>query len=131
MIAADGVMLWAANLAVDESSLTGESEPQSKRTSSTSRSRLGGIHVAFLGDVQFRIPPLTDRDADEMLHGIHGFPLFRGYRGRPAADLDALRQLLLRVSRLAVEVPAIAELELNPVIALPSGAAAASSTPSL
>jgi acyl-CoA synthetase (NDP forming) len=82
---------------------------------------LGGIHVEILGDVQFRIAPLTDRDADEMLHGIHGFPLLAGYRGQPAADLEALRQLLLRVSRLAVEVPAIADLDLNPIIALPPG----------
>ncbi|MBI3494315.1 MAG: GNAT family N-acetyltransferase [Acidobacteria bacterium] len=82
---------------------------------------LGGIHVEILGDVRFRIAPLTDRDADELLHGIRGLPLLQGYRGHPPADLDALRELLLRVSRLAVEVPEIVELDLNPVIALPPG----------
>jgi acetate---CoA ligase (ADP-forming) len=82
---------------------------------------LGGIHVEVLGDVQFRVAPLTDRDVDELLNGIRGLPLLRGYRGHPPADLDALRDLLLRVSRLAVEVPELSELDLNPVIALPPG----------
>ena len=82
---------------------------------------LGGIHVEMLGDVRFRIAPLTDRDADELLREIRGFPLLQGYRGQPAADVDALRDVLLRVSRLADEVPEIIELDLNPVIALPAG----------
>jgi len=82
---------------------------------------LGGIHVEVLHDVRFRIAPLTDRDADELLHEIHGLPLLQGYRGHPPADLDALRDLLLRVSRLASEVPEIAELDLNPVMALAPG----------
>jgi acetyl coenzyme A synthetase (ADP forming)-like protein len=82
---------------------------------------LGGIHVELLGGVRFRIAPLTDRDADELLAEIRGFPLLQGYRGQPAADVDALRDILLRVSRLADEVPEIVELDLNPVIALPAG----------
>lgn len=82
---------------------------------------LGGIHVEVLGDVRFRIAPLTDRDADELLRGIRGYKLLEGYRGHPPVDLDALRELLLRVARLAEEVPEIAELDLNPVIALPPG----------
>ena len=82
---------------------------------------LGGIHVEILGDVRFRIAPLTDRDVDELLHDIKGFPLLQGYRGHPAADLEALRELLLRVSRFADDVPEIAELDLNPVIALAPG----------
>jgi acetyl coenzyme A synthetase (ADP forming)-like protein len=82
---------------------------------------LGGVHVEILRDVHFRVAPLTDRDADELLHGIRGLPLLQGYRGHPPADLDALREMLLRVSRLAVDVPEIAELDLNPVIALAPG----------
>jgi acetyl coenzyme A synthetase (ADP forming)-like protein len=82
---------------------------------------LGGIYVELLGDVRFRIAPLTDHDADELLREIRGFPLLQGYRGQPAADVEALRDLLLRVSRLADEVPEIVELDLNPVIALPAG----------
>jgi acyl-CoA synthetase (NDP forming) len=82
---------------------------------------LGGIHVEILKDVIVRIAPLTDEDVDTLLHGIKGFPLLEGYRGHPAADLAALRDLLLRLSRLADAVPEIAELDLNPVIALAPG----------
>jgi acetate---CoA ligase (ADP-forming) len=82
---------------------------------------LGGIHVEVLGDVRFRIAPLTDADADALVQEIRGLPLLQGYRGHPAADLHALRDVLLRVSRLAIEVPEIAELDLNPVIALAPG----------
>jgi acetyl coenzyme A synthetase (ADP forming)-like protein len=82
---------------------------------------LGGIHVEILGDVQFRIAPLTDHDVDELLHGIKGFRLLQGYRGHPAGDVEALRELLLRLSCLAEDVPEIAEVDLNPVIALPPG----------
>jgi acetyl coenzyme A synthetase (ADP forming)-like protein len=82
---------------------------------------LGGIHVEIFRDVRIRMAPLTDRDVDELLRGIKGFPLLQGYRGHPPADLDALRELLLRVSRLAAEVPEIAELDLNPVMALAPG----------
>ena len=82
---------------------------------------LGGIHVEVLGDVRFRIAPLTDRDADELLRGIRGFKLLQGYRGHPPADLEALRELLLRLSRLAEDVPEVCELDLNPVIALSPG----------
>jgi acetyl coenzyme A synthetase (ADP forming)-like protein len=82
---------------------------------------LGGVQVELLGDVRFRIAPLTDRDADELLREIRGFPLLQGYRGQPPADVDALRDVLLRVSRMADELPEILELDLNPVIALPAG----------
>jgi acyl-CoA synthetase (NDP forming) len=82
---------------------------------------LGGIHVEIFKDVRIRMAPLSDRDVDELLHGIRGFPLLQGYRGHPSADLDALRELLLRLSRLADEVAEIAELDLNPVIALGPG----------
>jgi len=82
---------------------------------------LGGIHVEILHDVQFRIAPLTGRDADEMIHGIRGLPLLQGYGGNQPADLDALRELLLRVSRLGSEIAEIVELDLNPVMARVAG----------
>ena len=82
---------------------------------------LGGIHVEILGDVQFRIAPLTDRDAAEMVRGIKGYRLLTGYRGHPPADLEALEETLLRVSRLVEEIPEISELDLNPIFALPPG----------
>jgi acyl-CoA synthetase (NDP forming) len=79
---------------------------------------LGGIHVG-MGDVCFRVTPLTERDAFEMVSGIRGSRLFAGYRRHPPADVGALEELLLRVSRLVEEVPEINELDLNPVFALP------------
>jgi acetyl coenzyme A synthetase (ADP forming)-like protein len=82
---------------------------------------LGGVHVEVLQDVAFRMTPLTDRDADELLHGIRGFKLLEGFRGHPPADIEALREILLRVAQLVEEVPEIAELDLNPVIALAPG----------
>jgi acetate---CoA ligase (ADP-forming) len=82
---------------------------------------LGGIHVEILGDVQFRITPLTDRDAAEMIRGIKGYRLLTGYRGHPPADLEALEEMLLRISRLVEEIPGISELDLNPIFALPPG----------
>ncbi len=82
---------------------------------------LGGIHVEILGDVRFRITPLTDRDAAEMVREIKGFRLLQGYRGHPPADVEAIEELLLRVSRLVEEIPEIIELDLNPIFALPPG----------
>jgi acetate---CoA ligase (ADP-forming) len=82
---------------------------------------LGGIHVEILKDVCFRVTPLTDRDAREMVHGIRGSRLLEGYRGHPPADIAAIEELLLRVSRLVEEVPEISELDLNPIFALPPG----------
>jgi acetyl coenzyme A synthetase (ADP forming)-like protein len=83
---------------------------------------MGGINVEVLGDVRFRVAPLTDRDADELMHEIRGFPLLTGHRGRPPADVAALREVLLRISWLAERVPEIVELDLNPVMALAPGA---------
>ena len=82
---------------------------------------LGGVLVEVLGDVCFRATPLTDRDAAEMVRSIKGARLLDGYRGRPPADLPALEDILLRVSRIAEELPEIVEIDLNPVIALPPG----------
>jgi acetyl coenzyme A synthetase (ADP forming)-like protein len=82
---------------------------------------LGGIHVEILGDVRFRVTPLSDRDAAEMVREIRGFRLLEGYRGHPPADVEAIQDALLRVSRLVEEVPEIGELDLNPIFALPPG----------
>jgi len=82
---------------------------------------LGGIHVEILKDVCFRVTPITDRDANEMVRTIRGYRLLQGYRGHPPADIAAIEDLLLRIARLVEEVPQIAELDLNPVIALAPG----------
>ena len=78
---------------------------------------LGGVATDVLGDHAARLTPLTDVDAEEMIRGIRAAPLLYGHRGSAPADLSALEDVLLRVSRLADEVPEIAELDLNPVLA--------------
>jgi acetyl coenzyme A synthetase (ADP forming)-like protein len=82
---------------------------------------LGGVHVEILGDVCFRVTPLTDRDAQEMVRSIRGYRLLEGYRGHAPADIPAIEEILLRISRLVDEIPEIGELDLNPVFALAPG----------
>jgi acyl-CoA synthetase (NDP forming) len=82
---------------------------------------LGGTFVEALGDICFRVAPLTDRDAAEMVRSVRARRLFAGYRGHPPADVPALEEVLLRVSHLAEMVPEVNELDLNPLFALPPG----------
>lgn len=82
---------------------------------------LGGIHVEVLRDAAFRVSPLTDRDAARMVRQIRGFRLLEGYRGHPAADVPALEQALLRISRLVEAVPELGAIDLNPIFALEPG----------
>jgi len=82
---------------------------------------LGGTLVEVLGDVVFRLAPIHRLDAAEMVRGIRGFRLLTGVRGAPPADLGALEDVLLRISRLATDFPEIAELDLNPVLAFADG----------
>jgi acyl-CoA synthetase (NDP forming)/RimJ/RimL family protein N-acetyltransferase len=77
---------------------------------------LGGLATDLLGDLAWCPAPLTDRDADRLLRGPRAVALLRGYRGTPLADTAALRDLLLRVGRLAADQPRLALLELNPVL---------------
>ena len=76
---------------------------------------LGGVSVELLGDVVFRITPLTDRDAREMVRSIRAYRLLEGYRDKPPADVAAAEDILLRISRMVEEIPEIAEIDLNPV----------------
>jgi acyl-CoA synthetase (NDP forming)/GNAT superfamily N-acetyltransferase len=85
---------------------------------------LGGVATDVLADRAERLAPLTDTDADELIRSIRSAPLLLGYRGAQPADLAALQETLLRVSRLADDIPEIAELDLNPVIARPDGVSA-------
>ena len=82
----------------------------------------GGTAVELVRDVAVRVAPLTDLDGDDMVRSLATFPLLDGFRGAPPADLPALLDVLHRVSALATAHPAIAELDLNPVIVLPQGA---------
>jgi hypothetical protein len=81
----------------------------------------GGVFAELIGGADFRIAPLTDVDAEELVGGGKAGQLVRGFRGAPAADSDSLIALLHRLSTLAIDVPEIAELDLNPIIALPGG----------
>jgi acyl-CoA synthetase (NDP forming) len=83
---------------------------------------LGGVATDVLGDRSARLTPLTDTDAAALVRSIRAAPLLLGHRGTPAADLAALQDVLLRVSRLADDLPQVAELDLNPVIARSDGA---------
>jgi acyl-CoA synthetase (NDP forming) len=85
---------------------------------------LGGVATEVLGDHAARLTPLTDADADDLIHGVHAAPLLLGHRGSPPVDTAALADVLLRVSRLADDLPEVAELDLNPVLATPAGAQA-------
>ncbi len=82
---------------------------------------IGGVHVEVWRDVVFRVHPLTDLDAQQMLDGIRGKKLLDGVRGEPAADRDALRDALLRVSQMISDLPEIVELDMNPLFALEPG----------
>ena len=83
---------------------------------------LGGIFVELLKDVSFRIAPITADDAKEMITQLKAYPLLKGFRNSPPADIDALVSVLLSTSRLVMENPEIKELDLNPVLAYQKGA---------
>ena len=78
---------------------------------------MGGILVELLKDVSFRIVPITRYDAHEMIKEMKSFPLLEGYRGSESASIEALEDMLLKVSELAARTPEIKELDLNPVFA--------------
>jgi acyl-CoA synthetase (NDP forming) len=86
---------------------------------------LGGVASDVFADRSARLTPLTDTDADSLIRSVRSASLLLGGDGRPAVDLGALRDLLLRVSRLADDLPEVTDLDLDPVIARPGGAAVA------
>ncbi|HEY1322982.1 MAG TPA: GNAT family N-acetyltransferase [Streptosporangiaceae bacterium] len=85
---------------------------------------LGGVATEVLGDHAARLVPSTSADADELIRSIRAAPVLLGHGGQPPADIGALRDTLLRVSRLADDLPEVAELDLNPVIVRPDGVVA-------
>jgi len=84
----------------------------------------GGALAELVGEASFRLAPLTDIDAEELVGGGKAGQLVAGFRGAPAADRTALADLLLRLGRLAADLPEVAELDLNPVLAGPTGCVA-------
>jgi acetyltransferase len=85
---------------------------------------IGGVAVELYKDVAFRITPVTDVDASEMLDQLRGRQLFDGFRGAPPADRAALLDVLRRVSALVELVPELVDLDINPVVVLERGAGA-------
>ena len=85
---------------------------------------LGGIMVEVLKDVSFRLVPLADKDATQMINEIKGRPILEGVRGQPAADIKALQSAILKVSKFVEAHPEVQELDLNPMFAYPDGAIA-------
>lgn len=83
---------------------------------------LGGIFVEILKDVTFRIAPVSEQEAKEMITEVKAYPLLQGYRGTPPADTDAIKKILLATSKLVMEHPEIKELDLNPVMVYEKGA---------
>ena len=82
---------------------------------------LGGIYVEVLKDVSFRIHPLTDLDAKEMIHGIQGYPLLAGVRGEEPVDTDLIEEYLMRLSQLISDFPEIEQIDINPLLVFRKG----------
>lgn len=82
---------------------------------------LGGIYVEAIRDVAFRIHPVSDLDAAEMVRQVRGFKLLEGVRGEKGVDLRLLEEIVQRVSQLVSEQPEIEELEINPFLAFEPG----------
>ena len=85
---------------------------------------LGGIMVEVLKDVSFRLVPLNDKDAGQMISEIKGRPILDGVRGQPASDIEALKATIVKVAAFVEQHPEVRELDLNPVFAYPDGAVA-------
>ena len=85
---------------------------------------LGGVNTDLFADRALRLLPVTDLDAVGMWRGLKGAPLLTGYRGGPPVHTAAVENLVLRLGRLAEELPEVAELDLNPVLAGPDGVVA-------
>ncbi len=82
---------------------------------------LGGVHTELFADRAFGLVPMTDRDASRMWRSLRAAPLLTGYRGSAPVDTAAVEDLLLRLGRLAEDLPEVAELDLNPVLVSAQG----------
>lgn len=82
---------------------------------------LGGIFVEVLKDISFRILPIEERDAREMITEIKGYEILKGIRGEPPRDIQAIEEVLMKVSKLTMENPEINEIDLNPIFVFEKG----------
>jgi len=77
--------------------------------------------VETLKDVQFKLAPLSEEDATEMICSIKGYPVLEGTRGEKAVNIEKLAEILIRFSQLKSDFPEIGEMDLNPVFAFEKG----------
>ncbi len=82
---------------------------------------LGGIFVEVLKDISFRILPIEERDAREMIAEIKGYEILKGIRGESPRDIQAIEEVLMKVSKLTMENPEINEIDLNPIFVFEKG----------
>jgi len=82
---------------------------------------LGGIFVEVLKDVSFRLPPISKKEAISMMQEIKGYPILEGTRGIKPADIDSLAWVIEKTSRMAMELPEIKELDMNPIFVYEKG----------
>jgi acetyltransferase len=82
---------------------------------------LGGIFVEVVKDVAFKLPPLAEEDATEMIHQLKAMRLLEGYRGSPAVAIEPIIEALLTLSHLIEGFPSILELDINPFVVCPDG----------
>jgi len=85
---------------------------------------LGGVSVEVLKDVTFRIAPITEKDAEEMIREIKAYPMLLGIRGAEPSDIGAIKDSLLRFSKLCTDFPEITEIDINPLLVFKKGCAA-------
>ena len=82
---------------------------------------LGGIYVEILKDVSFRIAPITDLDASDMVRSVKSYPLLKGVRGEEPVDLESIEEHIQRLSRLVEDFPEIEEVDVNPFVVFEKG----------
>ena len=85
---------------------------------------LGGVFIEVIRDVTFRVAPISETDAEEMIKEIRGFKVLQGYRGTEPVDIKALVKIIVGASKLMTENEEVSQLDLNPVIAQRQGAKA-------
>lgn len=76
---------------------------------------LGGVFVEIFGDISLRVAPITRRDAEDMIHELRGVAIFEGARGGKPSDIEAVVEILLRLSQLLCDLPGIRDIDINPV----------------
>ncbi len=82
---------------------------------------LGGVYVEFLKDVTFRIAPITDSDASEMVKSVKSYPLLKGVRGEEPVDIESIEEYIQRLSRLVEDFQEIEEVDVNPLVVFEKG----------